>query len=1233
MSLRRGGRLALVVALALVGAVPLSVAASVAPPWDPFFAAPVQVADVSAIAPIGATANRAYGLAMGDYDEDGDADLIVGRVDGRVYRLSGNGDGTFAVPVAFAWKQTTFNAWAFAPADVNGDGNLDIAWGSNALTTGCSVSPIPTGQTCASIGAQTVTVNDGDVRVFLGNGDGTFQENTYFVSGVRHNAGALVADIGTDASTIVAGDVDGDGDADLIAGAIDGPNATVKLLRNSGGGAFAAPTSVISQAAGGAAASSPIYWAPTAAAATTSPWGLALADVDADGDRDLWVGDRGLYVYLYRNDSTGSLILQTPNSGLPAGRENAYLDHDSFRAAVGFTPALASGDVNGDGRADLALGLQSGTQTGPTATPSDGMIVLDVSAGSAHSTVGASPDFGTAARSVALGDVNGDGYLDLVSGTAEGRIHLLRQLPPLDSDSDGVSDYVDNAPNDPNSPRIDMNTDGSTNHQDQLDNDFDTVLGDPENQATWQRRGDPADTDDDNDTVVDVADNCPFTANGGQGDADGDGAGNACDPLDDRDADGDGVPTGPLPADPLYAESLAAKQLWAHGDTHFVIRVDALGRLFQNEFTQLMTDAATLTPDEWQVKCWENYGPTGTAIGVPDPADPCGPTEGGEVTLEGGKEVPVTLVTIPRLLWTDEPVIHWINDRNDSARFELGQHGTYHFSNTTLGDWAADPNKNFFSCEFCGFTEAEMYELLRIGYDTLTGVYENAWVAQSGATGAFPEVDWSDSARPLISYAPPFNADDATGRHAIAQLGFRAYSSSVFEEGEIGTIGQFFTPEGSHHEQFDQFGIFHASADLEFEPPETSGGTYDAQQYHDYLVANTQPGELNTWLIEEVEWSGRPCNDLDRLGDLCSGASNRENNTVYGPRWDGWMQLLDYVKSYPGGVAVTMGDVALAMAFDNAPTVLNADQADSDMDGMGDVIEGVTLDVSADSVSRNQPSALSATLAGDEGPLAGQSVTFEFDADGDGTAEQYVATSDDEGVAEVTVTPTRAVGPATVEATWDGLRTTAAGTTSVAVLDASSLTLDAGSPTQGQVTDLVTVGATILDSDGQPLAGRTVTFSVGTASASGSTDGSGHAQATMTLAGPVGATTLAASFAGDAQYGSSAASAPFTIAKEDTQLMLADAVAPKGGDAIASATLKEADGAPLSGRTVEFLVESKVRGKTTWVSLGTAVTNASGVATFAVPPQYVSKQPRPIRATFAGDALFLGSTDDAVAYR
>jgi hypothetical protein len=476
---------------------------------------------------------------------------------------------------------------------------------------------------------------------------------------------------------------------------------------------------------------------------------------------------------------------------------------------------------------------------------------------------------------------------------------------PADADRDGIVDTHDNSPRVANAPRVDLTGDGALDHRDQLDNDLDG-------------RGDAADPDDDDDTVPDGEDLCPLVADRRQRDVDRDALGDACDPLDDRDSDRDGVPDGPRPGDPLHEAARAAKAKWASGRTHFVIRIDALARFFQNEFTQLMTDAAILSPAEWDAKCGENYADP------EDPPDPCGP--GPRPTLPGGKEVPITLVVIPSRLWADPGVIRWINDRNDSDRLEIAQHGTYHANDTPHGDWRTIPEQKTLSCEICGLTQAESFALMKIGRDALAGAGRQS-----------PRIDWARSALPLLTFAPPFNASDPAGRGAVARLRFPAFSASVFEE-ESSAYGQIFTPEETHHERFDQFGMFHVSADVELEPPETENGLYDRQRYADYLAAQTNEGGLTTWLIEEVEWSGRPCNEDDRL-ETCAGRSNRENNTVHRPRWLGWMQLLDFVNSYPDSVVLTAGEVALALAYDNARTVANPDQADADHDGVGDVID------------------------------------------------------------------------------------------------------------------------------------------------------------------------------------------------------------------------------------------------------------------------------------------------------
>ena len=102
---------------------------------------------------------------------------------------------------------------------------------------------------------------------------------------------------------------------------------------------------------------------------------------------------------------------------------------------------------------------------------------------------------------------------------------------------------------------------------------------------------------------------------------------------------------------------------WSQGATHFVIRIDSLGRWWQNEFAQILTDAAILPPADWAVKCWENYEPEDF-----EPAyEPCGVDGSGVTTLPGGKQVPISLAVVPKQLWTDPPVVTWINDRNNTS--------------------------------------------------------------------------------------------------------------------------------------------------------------------------------------------------------------------------------------------------------------------------------------------------------------------------------------------------------------------------------------------------------------------------------------------------------------------------------------------------------------------------------------------------------------------------------------
>lgn len=827
--------------------------------------------------------NRAYGVGMADFNGDSIDDMVSGDTAGDVHYYQGVGDGTF-VDNGVKINAGFHDAYGLATGDFNNDDKQDVV----LSFTGGSGSAL-----------------DGELHLYLGNGDGTFTGTTTIFGLPR--LGILIGDAGTDPMTLVAGDIDGDGDIDLISGdriAPDNNHADVLLFRNQlipGGTLNFTAETIISAPGGTPDPENPPYFPPTS---YLHAYGLALGDVDDDTDLDLLVGDRANYMYVYENDGFGGF---SPVRYETIGTRPFAFDrlHTNFSSKM----SLAAGDMNGDGVLDFASSVQTGDGG---QFPGQIDLWLGVGADSSgrpdFNSAGVIGEAGNDARGLAVGQLNpaNDAYVDIVFGNFEGDLWgLFADL--LDSDNDDIVDRFDNAPMHYNPPVLDMNTDGGINRFDQLDNDHDGV-------------GDPADDDDDNDTVLDVVDNCEFTPNEYQDDFDGDGRGNACDPLNDTDTDGDGITDGPMELD-LVMKAVDAKATWAQSDTHIIVRIDALSRVFQNEFVQTMLDGATLTPAEWEDKKFENYNGIGDA-----PAEP-----GYQVPedLEGGMDTPITIVVIPKLLFNafgDPDPIEWINMRNANPNLEIAQHGTYHADNTLLGDWADQSDRNFFSCETCGFPVAAMYQYLRVGKRTLLGEYDDPWIL--APTDAH-YIDWTTAANPMISYAPPFNTSDTDSRDASSRLGAVGFSASTYEENS-----SVFTPEGSHQDDFDQFGMFHASAHLEVDPEDVA--------LLDYIYV---PGTLNTWLIEEVSWSTRYCNDLDRL-EPCADAPgniNRENNMVDEVRWGQWLTLLEFANTH--GVVMTLGDYALAVATDNCIGISNPDQADADADGVGDVCDIEYIDI------------------------------------------------------------------------------------------------------------------------------------------------------------------------------------------------------------------------------------------------------------------------------------------------
>ena len=212
-------------------------------------------------------------------------------------------------------------------ADFNRDGKLDLA-----LANGCCL-PNP-GHT---------------VSILLGNGDGTFQSQVDYATGLSPGS-------------IITGDFNGDGNLDLAIA--DFAVAKVSVLLGNGDGTFQAHVDF---------------------ATGTNPGGIITADLNGDGKLDLAVANLA--------DNTVSILL-----GNGDGTFGPRVDY-----ATGAEPNhVATGDFNRDGKLDLAVSNSAGASVSILLGNGDGTF-------QSHIDYAVSSPPGQ----IAAGDLNGDGRLDL----------------------------------------------------------------------------------------------------------------------------------------------------------------------------------------------------------------------------------------------------------------------------------------------------------------------------------------------------------------------------------------------------------------------------------------------------------------------------------------------------------------------------------------------------------------------------------------------------------------------------------------------------------------------------------------------------------------------------------------------------------------------------------------------------------------------------------------------------
>ncbi len=294
-------------------------------------------------------------VAVGDFNSDGKPDLAaVNYADGTVSVLL-NTTAMGATTPSFAAQQTFAvgsHPQGLAVGDFNGDGKPDLAVANTgtAATPGSTVSVL---LNTTAMGATTPS----------------FTAQQTFTTGSRP--------VG-----VAVGDFNGDGEPDLAI-TNQGANTVSVLLNTTAMGA-----------------TTPSFAAQQTFATGANPFAVAVGDFNGDGKPDLAVANL--------NDNTVSVLLNTTAMGATTP---SFAAQQTFATGTG-PISLAVGDFNGDGKPDLAI-----TNEGTLPSPGTTVTVLFNTTAMGASAPSFAPQqtftTGNFPRAVAVGDFNGDGAADL----------------------------------------------------------------------------------------------------------------------------------------------------------------------------------------------------------------------------------------------------------------------------------------------------------------------------------------------------------------------------------------------------------------------------------------------------------------------------------------------------------------------------------------------------------------------------------------------------------------------------------------------------------------------------------------------------------------------------------------------------------------------------------------------------------------------------------------------------
>src|SRR3990167_2469730 len=385
---------------------------------------PTTAATADVIITGGATSNYfGYSLTAGDFNADGKTDLAVGAYrysshTGRAYIFYN--DGSIPTTAATADVILTGEAtdicfgYSLTAGDFNADGKTDLAVGARSYSSftgrayifyndgsypaGAATADVTlTGETPSSFGYPLASGDfNADGKTDLAVGAASNRTYIFYNDGSIPTTAATADVIITGeaaSSSIISGDFNADGKADLAVGASGfASNKGKTYIFYSQNGVVNTNQNITGEA--------------------SSSFGVSLAsgDFNADGKTDLAVGASGY------STNTGRVYLFYNDGAYPAGAATADVTLTGETTNNYFGYSFAAGDWNADGKTDLAVGAYGySTSTGRAYIfYNDGSYPAGAATADVIITGEATENYFS--LSLASGDFNSDGKTDLAVG-------------------------------------------------------------------------------------------------------------------------------------------------------------------------------------------------------------------------------------------------------------------------------------------------------------------------------------------------------------------------------------------------------------------------------------------------------------------------------------------------------------------------------------------------------------------------------------------------------------------------------------------------------------------------------------------------------------------------------------------------------------------------------------------------------------------------------------------------